>query len=219
MKLKSIRRRSLQDVSIVVWKRSLQGVLNYYDSKRGRLISFFPKLFAFFIVVNIACYWMALLTAYPQNVFGEKWIEYYLMQFPVGVMGALFDSLSFFITIYIARRAIHTTSTLKYVAHLSVDLIIAFLATWWVLFVFTVSGWFVDLVLSSPETISERANLYEQRVTSAISNPTNKNNLKNIYFGLVMGFSALLPTLTHLGLSLQAFLRVAYRRWQLRQAN
>lgn len=218
MKLKAIRRRSLQDVSIVVWKRSLQGLLDYYDSKRGKLINFFPKLFAFFILLNIACYWMALLSAYPDKIFGEKWIEYYLMQFPVGVMGALFDSLSFFITIYIARRAIHTTSTLRYIAHLSVDLIIAIVATWWVLFVFTVSGWFVDLVLSTPETISDRAVLYEQRVTQAINDPTHKNSLKNIYFGLVMGFSALLPTLTHLGLSLQAFWRVAYRRWQVKQS-
>lgn len=218
MQLKSIRRRSLQDVSVVVWKRSLQGLLDYYDSKRGKLISFFPKLFGFFIILNIACYWMALITAYPNHAFGHKWIEYYLMQFPVGFMGALFDSLSFFITIYIARRAIHTTSTLKYIAHLSIDLIIAILATWWVLFVFTVSGWFVDLVLSSPETISERAVVYERRVAEVINNPTNKNSLKNIYFGMLMGFSAMIPTLTHLGLSLRAFLRVAHRRWQLRQS-
>ena len=218
MRLKSIRRRSLQEVSVAIWKRSLQGILNYYDSKRGKLLDFFPKLFGFFIVINIACYWIALVTAYPENAFGPKWIEYYLMQFPVGVMGALFDSLSFLITIYIARRAVHTTSTLKYIAHLSVDLLIAIVATWWVLFVFTVSGWFVDLVLSSPETISERAVIYEQRVSEAITNPTSRNSLKNIYFGLIMGFSAMLPTLTHLGLSMQAFLRVAYRRWQLKQS-
>jgi hypothetical protein len=212
MTLKPIRRRAPTSVIISLWKRSLQDLLSFYDRKRGPLKTFFPKLFGFFVVLNILCYWLGMMTAHPDLAFGSKWEEYFLMQYPVGILGALFDSLSFFVTIHIARRALNATSALSYIAHLSVDLLIALIATGWVLLVFTTSSWLVSLVVQSPEAFTSRAGVYEQRVSSAIASPTQSQNLRNIYFGVVMGISAMLPSLTHLLMSLNAALKYSYRR-------
>ncbi len=195
---------------VSIWKQSLAQLLAFYDWKRGPFKTFFPKLFLFFIFLNITCYWWAILTAYPNEAFGPEKMHYFLIQFPVGLFGALFDSLSFFVTIYIARRALQATSTRSYIAHLSIDFIIAILATWWVLLVFSISGWLVSLIQQSPESFTQRSYVYEQRLTEALSNPTNTESLKNIYFGVIMGVSAFLPTLTHLTLSLRSI--VIYQR-------
>ncbi|WP_299403083.1 hypothetical protein [Acaryochloris sp. IP29b_bin.148] len=193
-----------------IWKQSLAQLLAYYDFKRGDLRSFFPKLFLFFVVLNISCYWWAIMTAYPQEAFGPERSHYFLIQFPVGGLGALFDSLSFFITIHIARRALRATSTRSYLAHLSIDIIIAIVATWWVLLVFSISGWLVSLIQQSPESFTQRSYVYERRLADAVRDPTNRQSLKNIYFGVIMGISAFLPTLTHLTLSLRSI--VIYQR-------
>ncbi|MBX2863281.1 MAG: hypothetical protein KTR27_06965 [Leptolyngbyaceae cyanobacterium MAG.088] len=203
---------------MAIWKRSLARLLHYYDQHRGSLVSFFPKLFIFFTLLNISCYWLALLTAYPEEAFGDERIHYFLLQFPVGILGALFDSLSFFITVWIAKRALKTTSLASYIAHLSVDIVIAIVATWWVLFVFSVSGWLISFIQHSPESLTTRAEVYESRVIDAVTNPTNKDSLKNIYFGVVVGISAMIPTFTHLFLSVQAagtYLRKYAQRWRL----
>ncbi|NEP17145.1 MAG: hypothetical protein F6J97_09585, partial [Leptolyngbya sp. SIO4C1] len=149
---------------------------------------------------------------------GNERSHYFLLQFPVGLLGALFDSLSFFITVYIAKRALKTTTVTSYVAHLSIDLVIAVVATWWVLFVFSFSGWLVSLVQATPESLATRTEIYESRVVEAVTNPTTRESLRNIYFGLVMGISAMLPTMTHLYLSAQAvgtYARKYARRWRL----
>lgn len=195
---------------VSIWKQSLAQLLAFYDSKRGSLRTFFPKLFLFFICLNVACYWWAILTAYPHQALGPEKSHYFLIQFPVGCLGALFDSLSFFVTIYIARRALRATSTRSYIAHLSIDFIIAILATWWVLLVFSFSGWLISLIQQSPESFTQRSYVYERRLAEAVSNPTNKESLKNIYFGVIMGISAFLPTWTHLTLSLRSV--VIYQR-------
>lgn len=106
---------------MVIWRHSLEKLLNFYSRKRGSFVSFFPKLFIFFMLLNMICFWVAILTTYPQEVFGNEKIEYLIMQFPVGFLGALFDSASFFITIWIARRALKTTSLPSYIAHLSIQ--------------------------------------------------------------------------------------------------
>ena len=212
--LKKLRARPV----MAIWKRSLARLLEYYDTHRGSLVSFFPKLFLFFTVLNMGCYWLALLTAYPNEAFGDERAHYFLLQFPVGILGALFDSLSFFITVWIARRALKTTSLGNYIAHLSVDVVIAIIATWWVLFVFSVSGWLISLVQHSPESFATRADVYESRVVAAVKDPITTHNLKNIYFGVVVGISAMLPTFTHLYLSVRAvgiYLRKYSRRWYL----
>ncbi|MBT9317167.1 hypothetical protein [Leptothoe spongobia] len=215
--LTSLRQLRTRPV-MAIWKKSLGRLLNYYDTKRGSLISFFPKLFIFFTLLNMSCYWLALLTAFPHEAFGDERIHYFLLQFPVGILGALFDSLSFFITVWIAKRALKTTSLASYIAHLSVDVVIAIVATWWVLFVFSFSGWLISIIQHSPESLATRADVYESRVVAAVQNPTNKHNLKNIYFGIVVGISAMLPTFTHLFLSVQAigiYLRKYAQRWRL----
>lgn len=203
---------------MAIWKRSLARLLDYYETHRGSFVSFLPKLFLFFTLLNISCYWLALLTAYPAEAFGDERMHYFLLQFPVGILGALFDSLSFFITVWIAKRALKTTSLASYIAHLSVDVVIAIVATWWVLFVFSFSGWLISFIQHSPESLTTRAEVYESRVIAAISDPTSKRNLKNIYFGIVVGISAMLPTFTHLFLSVQAvvtYLRKYAQRWRL----
>lgn len=214
MRIQKLRSRPI----IAIWKRSLSRLLNFYDRKRGRLWQFFPKIFVFFTLLNMTCYWLAILTAYPEQAFGDERAHYFLLQFPVGVLGALFDSLSFFITVFIARRALKTTTVTSYVAHLSIDVLIAIVATWWVLLVFSVSGWLVSLVQHQPESLATRSEVYESRIVSAVKDPTSGQSLRNIYFGIVMGISAMLPTATHLYLSGQSiviYLRKYARRWRL----
>ena len=184
------------------WKDSLSRVLQYYDTNRGSLLTFFPKLFLFFVLVNILFYWWAMFTAFPQLTVGGAGIHYFKVQFPVGFLGALFDSLSFFVTIYIIRRALRSRSPVEYVSHLSVDLFIAILATFWVVFVFSFSGWLISLVDAAPQSLTARNDRYEQMVVDAVARPTQ--NLRNIYFGLIMGISALIPTLTHVFMFLRA---------------
>jgi hypothetical protein len=139
----------------------------------------------------------------------------------------LFDSLSFFITIFIIQRALNTENNKVFIAHLSIDLLIAILATFWVIFVFVVSGWIVSFfeTLNQPieiikqydhETnIYQRAEGYKGKVNDAIQNPTK--NLKNIYFGIIIGLSAIIPTLIHLSLfskSIIVQLRIVNPKWK-----
>ena len=108
------------------------------------------------------------------------------------------------------KRAITSYSSFMYLAHLSVDLFIACVATMWVLFVFIFSGWLTSFLILNPENLIYRKNIYEERVLSAIANPTGKSEIKNIFFGILMGLSAMLPTLFHLYLfikSLKTYLK------------
>ena len=93
---------------------------------------------------------------------------------------------------------------------------IAIAATFWVLFVFSISGWIVSLMPVSdesvvvkgvkvkakpkpkPESLKARNKVYEERVTKAIANPMGKEEMRNIYFGIVMGISAMIPTCVHI---------------------
>ena len=203
---------------MAIWRRSLEKLLDFYARKRGSLTSFFPKLFIFFMLLNMSCYWIAILTAYPEEFAGGERFEYLLMQFPVGFLGALFDSFSFFVTVWIARRALKTTSLPSYIAHLSIDVLIAIVATFWVLMVFSVSGWLVGTLQHSSQSLAESSVKYENRLTDAVKDPTGRQNIKNIYFGVMMGFSAMIPTMVHLYLSAQSvflYLRkVSKRRFQ-----
>jgi hypothetical protein len=88
-------------------------------------------------------------------------------------------------------------------------LVIAVIATFWVLFVFTAGGWFISLFESVPEELTLRGEKYTTRAVQALQDPTGSENAKNIYFGIIMGVSAALPTCLHLLLffcsCLQAF--------------
>lgn len=192
---------------ISYWRRDLDRALLFYESKRFQGDSFFLYLFIFFVFLNITCYWFAMVTAFPSLVFGKTFIYYFKVQFPVGFLGALFDSLSFFVTIFIVRRALLTVSTKIYIAHLSIDLVIAVLATFWVILVFIISGWavsFIETLGQSKEliqtydhetNINKRTDKYVRTVNDALKNPSK--NIQNIYFGLIMGISAILPTMIH----------------------
>ena len=149
---------------ISYWRKDLQRVLFFYESKRSHGDSFFLYLFIFFVFLNIACYWFAMVTAFPSLVFGKTFGYYFKVQFPVGILGALFDSLSFFVTIFIVRRALLTVSTKIYIAHLSIDLVIAVLATFWVILVFIVSGWTVSFI----ETLGQSEEFVEGWISSSI---------------------------------------------------
>ena len=187
------------------WRDYLKTVLNNFYKIKNITHYFYSKLFLFFVLVNIIFYWLAMFTAFPELVFGGSAREYFLIQFPIGCLGGLFDSLSLAITIFMVKRALVTTSNLSYMSHLSVDLLIAICATFWVLFVFSFSGWIISLVTLEPESLIERSLVYEQRFVSALQNPSGKNELKNIYFGLMMGCSAILPTTIHMYLFLKSF--------------
>ena len=197
---------------ISYWRKDLQRALLFYESKRSNGDSFFLYMFIF---LNIICYWFAMITAFPSLVFGKTFGYYFKVQFPVGILGALFDSLSFFVTIFIVRRALLTVSTKIYIAHLSIDLVIAVLATFWVILVFIVSGWTVGFIetLGQPEeliqtydhetNINKRTSKYVTTVNDALKSPSE--NIQNIYFGLIMGISAMLPTMIHFIMFLKSF--------------
>ena len=200
---------------ISFWRKDLDRALLYYESKRFEGDSFFLFLFIFFIFLNIICYWFAMVTAFPSLVFGKTFGYYFKVQFPVGILGALFDSLSFFVTIFIVRRALLTVSNKIYLAHLSIDLVIAVLATFWVILVFIISGWavsFIETLGQSEELIltydqetkiNKRTSKYVTTVNDAMKSPSK--NIQNIYFGLIMGISAMLPTMIHFIMFLKSF--------------
>lgn len=120
-------------------------------------------------------------------------------------MGAVFDSLSFFITIFIVRRALKTKKTLEYIGHLSLDVVIAVIATFWVLWVFSFSGWIISIVEAKPQLLESRNEQYEQMLINALKSPIRSS--RNIYFGLIMGISASLPTCIHVYLFLRSLIK------------
>jgi len=189
---------------IDIWKFSLARLLSLYEERRGALIWFIPKLFLFFVLINIGCYWWAMFTAFPESCYGEAGAHYFLVQFPVGILGAIFDTFSFFVTIYIIRRALKAKTAVEYVSHLSIDLAIAILATFWVLFVFSFSGWIISHIEAQPELLEVRTKAYNQLLINAIAQPGR--NLRNIYFGIIMGISASFPTVTHVFLFLRSLI-------------
>ncbi|MFP6854755.1 MAG: hypothetical protein VB980_03150 [Opitutales bacterium] len=196
-----------------IWRESLHTVLDVYERRRGALITFYPLLFLFFILLNVGCYWLAIYTAFPHYMQTAERADYLKLQFPVGILGALFDSLSFFITIWIIRRALSAKRNWEYIMHLSLDALIAVVATFWVLFVFTTGGWIITLFQDVPEELGKRSEKYTLRAVQAIQDPTGIENVKNIYFGIVMGLSAALPTCLHGFLFLRSCLGAIRRRY------
>lgn len=182
------------------WRQSLVRLLACFEAPRARSEHFNKKFFALFIGLNLACFWWALLTAYPEKLLTHEAREITLMSVPISVLGGLFDFLSLFVILHIARRALEATSNRVFISYLCIDLVIAIAATAWVLFVFTISGWLVNLALSLPETLGQR----EQRFWSALLNSFHAESIRNIYFGIIMGASAMLPTMIHLYHALRA---------------
>ena len=65
----------------------------------------------------------------------------------------------------------------------------------------------ISLWDTAPEELADRGTKYTNRAIQAIQDPTGRENAKNIYFGLIMGVSAALPTFLHLGLFISSALR------------
>ena len=180
-----------------LWRQSLILLSAWFDKQNAEKRYFSLRLFGFFMIVNFLCFWAALLITYPEYLRGHKAIEYQIMSFPVALLGALFDTFSLYVTVALIRHALKTKNNVVYVTLLSVDLVIAALAGLWVLFVFIASGWIVSFALNIPETLAYRTTLYEGRMGDLLLNPFSEQNIKNFSFGIIMGGSALLPTLVH----------------------
>jgi hypothetical protein len=196
---------------ILIWRKSLEELMHWLISRRRKTRFFMAKIAFLFVALNLAFYWLALLTTYPHLLATRKADEYILMGFPVSFLGAMFDLFSLFVTFFIIQKALSSKTDFRFVAYLSVDLMIAVLASFWVLFSFVASGFLVSFILERPETFIFRSTLYEGRVRSALLDPLYPDNVRNIYFGILMGVSALMPTLGHLGLVVVSCVRSIVR--------
>ncbi len=119
----------------------------------------------------------------------------------------------FFVTIFIIRHAIHAERDVQYITHLSLDLVIAILATFWVVFVFSFSGWIVQFwepIQHVHQDLVNRNEEYTEMLVDALERPTD--NKRNIYFGLIMGVSAILPTCCHISMFLMSLYRTMFLR-------
>ena len=183
---------------IKIWRTALHQVLDFYERKRGTIFIFFSDSFLFLHHSQHTLLLVGYLHSFPVLYADSRGGSLHKVTISVGFLGALFDSLSFFVTIWIIRRALASTKTRDYIFHLSLDFFIAILATLWVLFVFTFGGWLISLWEPAPENFVERSTKYTNRAVQAIQDPIGRENTKNIYFGLIMGVSAALPTFLHL---------------------
>ena len=122
-----------------IWRADLKGMLEKFQFWRSNTKCYYLKVFIFFVILNDLAYWFAIGTAYPELLSGKEFLHYSKVQIPVAILGALFDSLSLYITLIVITRALRSPSNLSYISHLSIDLLIAVAATFWVLFVFSIS--------------------------------------------------------------------------------
>ena len=213
-KSNSIMMAKEDSVYFDIWREDLGQILRKFQAWHLNTKFYFLKVFFFFVFINDIAYWFAIATAYPEIFSGDELNHYIKVQVPVALLGALFDSLSLYITLIVVRRALLSQSNLSYISHLSVDVLIAIAATFWVLFVFSISGWIVSFiptetivknkkqVTAKPESLKARNKVYKERAIAAVNNPTGKEEMKNIYFGIVMGISAIIPTCVHISCAL-----------------
>lgn len=195
----------------LIWRNSLQKLLSFYDGLRWRPGKIFGFLFFFFILVNLSCYWLGISLAFPEYLQESKIYYYIKLQFPVVFLGAVFDSLSFYVTIFIIRKALASKSNKIYVSYLSIDLLIAAAATAWILMVFYVSGWIIghldaqlkpanvqspiereEIIIpitaqNEPRTLTQRAESYKSMFKGAINNPLAGRNFPKYSFWINNG--------------------------------
>ena len=187
-----------------IWRKDLSLFFEWFQSWRTNTRFYFLKIFIFFVIINDIAFWFAIVTAYPEIITSEtELLHYTKVQVPVALLGALFDSLSLYITLVVVRHALLSRSNMLYISHLSIDMLIAIVATFWVLFVFSISGWLVSFIpikseIERHESLEYRNKAYADRAVAAIKNPTGKEEMRNIYFGMIMGFSAIIPTCVHI---------------------
>ena len=124
-----------------VWQQELFNILSFYQTYKTKHPFFFLRLLAFFFLVNAACYWLAVFSSFP-GLLSDP-VRMFKIQLTVALLGGLFDSLSFFITIWLIQQASKAYNGLEFAGILSVDLIIAVIATAWVLLVVLLATWLV----------------------------------------------------------------------------
>ena len=113
-----------------VWREDLAAMLGKFETWRIDTNFYFLKVFIFFVLINDLAYWFAIATAYSEIFATEKELVYYSkVQFPVAILGALFDSLSLYVTLLVVRRALRSQSNMSYISHLSIDMLIAMLCS------------------------------------------------------------------------------------------
>lgn len=179
------------------WRLALSNLYEGYQKYRPKTTYLIISVFLFMVFLNIISYWFAMMTAFPDLVFNtQTGYHYFKVQFPVGIMSGFFDTISFFVTLMIIKHALQSNTNFKFVAHLSVDFLIGILSSFYVLLIFHLSPWIITLMEGVSEELTQRNFLMQERVVSALNSPFD--NWRNIYFGLIMGASAMLPTFVHL---------------------
>ena len=171
-----------------IWQRELVIILGVYQFFRNRNPLFFLYLLAFFFLVNSICYWLAIAASFPELI-NEQLLRMFKIQLPVALMGGLFDSLSFFVTIWLIRYASKASSGTKLVGILSLDLLIAAVATAWVLLVVIVSSWLIgppelSAIEKSRTNVMETPSLQKEKGTDKFlvdnsTKPSSKQIVKS----------------------------------------
>ncbi len=207
-----------------LWRRRLGLTLTKINALRHHQKHFNIKLYSFFALINAISYQWAMGLVFPHMAFGYDRGHYFMILFPVALLGAVFDHLSFFVTLYLIKSALKRLSHLSFIAHLACDAVIAVLATGWVLFVFIFSGWLINSIQGkhyqqkkdgtfsvvvkqqrdgktvsssrAPDHFEQRSAVYQKRLMDAVHRPSQ--NWKNITFGAIIGLSAMLPTFAHI---------------------
>jgi hypothetical protein len=133
-----------------IWREDLSLILEKFQAWHFSTRFYFLKVFIFFVFINDLAYWFAIATAFPEIISGDDLTHYSKVQVPVAILGALFDSLSLYITLLVVRNALRSRSNFSYISHLSIDVLIAITATFWVLFVFSISAWIVNFMPADP---------------------------------------------------------------------
>lgn len=215
------------EATLAQWREDLGSLLEWVQNLRGEVSGFHLKLYLMFVVINAMSYLMAMGLIFPRMTFGFDRHHYGMILVPVAILGGLFDSLSFYVTLRLVKGALGAVKHLSFLLHLSCDLVIAVAATGWVLFVFVFSGWLIN-TLSGRDPIvptedqkvqfeasidhgeenshfKERQAVYHERVMEAVRSPTE--NVRNILFGLMVGCSAMIPTCVHFSMFCLAWRR------------
>ena len=176
---------------IATWRDSLHQVLDLYERKRGSLLVFFPPP-SFLFSSSCRLLLVGQFTAFPHYMQTHEASHYLKLQIPVGFLGALFDSLSFFVTLWIIRRALASVRTAEYVMYLSLDLVIRVLATLWVLFVFSFR--LADQSLGRSLRASQRgAQVHQPGSFQAIQDPTGRKIEKYLFQTILGSFRSPSP--------------------------
>jgi hypothetical protein len=66
---------------VVLWRSRLEALLATLERKKANTSFFYEKVFGFFVALNISCYWIAMVTAFPEVAFGPERAHYFGFSF------------------------------------------------------------------------------------------------------------------------------------------